>query len=142
MTPEQLLYSVITATGGEDVIRANLGKESIRSSEAYQNEQADLLRQFTTLIDNDENREVTRFEGSIPLALRMLNGDIINRRVEAAAPGLQYLMRRGGNPVNNLFLATLSRNGSILPGGRSQGTDRLEDVFWALLSSAEFMFIH
>ena len=145
MTPEQMFYSIVTATGGEDA-------KGGRSSEAYQAEKNDLLRQFTTLIDNDENKEVTRFEGSIPLALRLLNGDIINKRIQGKAPGLQYFRKVAKDDaglINTLFLATLSRSPTaaemtkiqtVLRGRKDES--KYEDIFWALLNTPEFMFIH
>jgi hypothetical protein len=145
MTPEQLFYSIVVATGGEDARNG-------RNSDSYLAERSDLLAQFVSLIDNDENKEVTKFEGSIPLALRLLNGDIINKRVKSDYAGLQYYQKfakSDGEMLNALYLSTLSRLPSpaevakvqTLLKGRT-GSAKYEDIFWALLNTSEFMFIH
>jgi hypothetical protein len=145
MTPEQLFDSLLTATAAH---KAGTGQPDDRRRDAW-------LRQFTFAFANDEGDEGSSFQGTIPQALMMMNGDLMEQAV-GGKPGsfladLCAEAQAQRNPalymVNNLYLAALSR----MPTARERANVQklvesfpdtipvLEDVFWALLNSNEFV---
>ncbi|MCS6860286.1 MAG: DUF1553 domain-containing protein [Abditibacteriales bacterium] len=104
LSPEQLFYSILQAVGADDVRQA-------RSRQALEQMKANYLRRFITLFDNDEQTEQTDFEATIPQALMMMNGDLINSRLSASPILAQLLNARmmEAQRVNLIFLQTLSR---------------------------------
>ena len=67
MSPEQLFDSLLTATNAH---RAGNGAQSDRKRDAW-------LRQFLFAFGNDEGDEATSFQGTIPQALMMMNGELM-----------------------------------------------------------------
>ena len=145
MTPEQLFDSLIVATaahktGGEDMTK-NRDK---------------WLGQFVFTFANDEGEEGSSFQGTIPQALMMMNGDLMERAVGGKSGSFladllekAQLQGKGSEAfvVNQLYLAALSRS----PTRNELGAARryltsypdticvMEDMFWALLNSNEFV---
>jgi hypothetical protein len=89
---------------------------------------------------------------SLSQALHMLNGDAVNDRIRQGRV-VERLLKEGNPPtavIDELFLRCDGR----MPSERErietlaavlQATDRkqaLEDVFWAILNSPEFLFNH
>ena len=91
MTPEQLFDSLLTATAAH---KAGGGERRRPASATH------WLRQFVFAFANDEGEEATSFQGTIPQALMMMNGEL-----------MQEALR--GKPGS--FLADLHR-----PGRRTQ----------------------
>src|SRR5262249_31407618 len=94
-------------------------------------------------------------EPSMAQALHLANGDTLNQKLEAKDNRLEKLLASGLTDTQLLeeaYLAALSRQPSekerdgILPllTAKSPAEKRtaLEDVFWSLLSSREFLFNH
>lgn len=104
LSPEQLFYSILQAVGADDVRQA-------RSRQALEQMKANYLRRFITLFDNDEQTEQTDFETTIPQALMMMNGDLINSRLGVSPILTQLLSARmtDAQRVNLIFLQTLNR---------------------------------
>jgi hypothetical protein len=149
MTPEQLFDSLLTATTAH---RAGSGVQSDQKRSEW-------LRQFLFAFGNDEGDEVTSFQGTIPQALMMMNGALMNDAV-SGRPGsfladcLEAAQHQSHDPegfmVNQIYLAALSR----YPTRReAQQAERylvsypdtlqvLQDLFWSLLNSNEFILIH
>jgi hypothetical protein len=147
MTPEQLFDSLLTATsaqkaGGED--------STGRKREQW-------LGQFVFAFANDEEGEGSSFQGTIPQALMMMNGELMERAT-GGKPGtfLADLMdesqRQTRTPpvafmVNHLYLAALSRYPTRNELGHASDYLNnfpdticvLQDLFWALLNSNEFV---
>ena len=96
--------------------RRHRGAEDAGSYEEQEKAKADWLRQFTIAFGTDEGDEATTFNGTIPQALMMFNGDLVRKatggeqgsflRQVAANPNLNYEGR-----VNYLFLAALGAKG-------------------------------
>jgi len=150
MTPEQLFDSLLTATDAHKTQgAANLDR------------QRDMwLSQFVFAFANDEGDEGTTFNGTIPQALMMMNGPLMAQAV-GGKPGSflddlkqAALKQRRVAPatymINNLYLAALSRyptsrEASTLGKAVNNAPDTLyavEDLFWALLNSNEFILNH
>jgi hypothetical protein len=147
MTPEQLFDSLLTATAAHKAA----------SGEADDNKRDAWLKQFIFAFANDEDEEGTTFSGTIPQALMMMNGDLMEQAVGAKGGSfLADLLRDAHSQshtppalymVNNIYLAALSR----MPSTRERAAVQkfidsypdtlsvLEDVFWALLNSNEFI---
>ena len=147
MTPEQLFDSLIVATAAH---KAGGGEDQGRRRDQW-------LGQFVIAFANDEGEESLNFQGTIPQALMMMNGELMEKAVGGRAGSfLADLLERGrlqsrgsveAYVVNNLYLAALSRS----PTRRELDTARayllnnpdtiqvMEDMFWALLNSNEFV---
>jgi hypothetical protein len=146
MSPEQLFDSLLTATAAH---KAGTGTNDDRRRDQW-------LRQFIFAFANDEGDEGSSFQGTIPQALMMMNGNLMEQAV-GCKPGSflfdLYQQARGQRSpvlymVNHIYLAALSRTPTSRELAATQrfiesyGDDPLnilEDVFWALLNSNEFI---
>jgi Protein of unknown function (DUF1553)/Protein of unknown function (DUF1549) len=149
MTPEQLFDSLLTATMAH---RAGSSDEGNRRRTAW-------LQQFIFTFGNDEAEESTSFQGTIPQALMMMNGDLMQTAI-SCKPGsflgevMDQARRQGRAPetymIDSLYLAALSRRPStreLTRAGHYLQTNPdslqvLQDLFWALLNSNEFVLNH
>ena len=148
MTPEQLFDSLIVATAAHKV--GSGGEDQSRRRDQW-------LGQFVIAFANDEGEESLNFQGTIPQALMMMNGELMERAV-GCKPGsfLADLLEQGQRQskgtieayvVNHVYLAALSRRPTsreltIARGFLSNNPDTIgvmEDMFWALLNSNEFV---
>jgi len=147
MTPEQLFDSLITAT---DAHKAAGGE--------FDKVRGQWLGQFTVTFANDEEGESSNFQGTIPQALMMMNGDLMTKAT-GGKPGSflhDTLMksRTQKKPalfvVNRLYLAALSRyptaaevrNTAAFLGTNPDSIQVIEDLFWSLLNCNEFVLNH
>ncbi len=149
MSPEQLFDSLLTATSAH---RAGASDEGGRRRDAW-------MKQFLFAFANDESEESTNFQGTIPQALMMMNGDLMKEAL-SGKPGsflcdlIQHPGRQTRSPENymidSLYLAALSRHPSSREltqareylGAYPDSLQVLQDLFWALLNSNEFILIH
>jgi hypothetical protein len=150
MSPEQLFDSLLVATEAHKV-----------GGDARQDERRrEWLRQFVVVFGNDEDEETTLFQGTIPQTLMMMNGDLM-ARATGGQPGSflarlrdQAVSQRRQRPeacmVNGMYLAALSRYPTPAEMNRAAAfltsspdtLPILEDLFWALLNSNEFILNH
>ena len=147
MTAEQLFDSLIIATEAHKSGRSNWQQS--------QDQRNRWLQQFVRSFGTDEGDESTTFNGTIPQALMMMNGELTNNAISAERGGYLYKVLAGrssdAEKVRELFTATLGR----LPGSResrsalalirSNRANKMagyQDLFWALLNSNEFIFVH
>jgi hypothetical protein len=138
MEAEQLYESLLVATkAGGGTYEEQIQKKS------------QWLSQFTVTFGNDEGSEATTFDGTIPQVLMMMNGDLTKTALNG--PFMQALADSKGtlaDKVNYLYMTSLSRKATtqeIMLASNARGTsprEVLEDVFWALLNSNEFIFNH
>lgn len=159
MRAEELYESLLVATRAERT--RNTGEERERTKAAW-------LSQFVTAFGNDEGGESTTFNGTIPQALMLFNGELIrNATAGEAGSLLGEIASRNLRPkeaIQLLFLAGLSRRPTArevdiankLWVARAQdqyGRDRrqashppalaaLQDLWWAILNSNEFIMNH
>ena len=146
MRAEELYESLLVATG------ADKSQGGLRKREAAK---ADWLRQFTIAFGTDEGDEGTTFNGTITQTLMMFNGDLMKQAL-SDRPGsmLQQLVQQRrplSQKIDHLFLAALSRQANRhevemakrLIGFRGGNTMAgLQDLWWAVLNSNEFIFNH
>ncbi len=145
MQAEQLYESLLVATQAD----ATLGEESAAAKSRW-------LRQFSAAFGTDEGDESTTFNGSIPQSLMMMNGELV-KKASGTDPGT-FLYQVATDPklsnkqrIDHLYLAALSRRptgeeltaANYLVRARKGDTAKaLQDVWWALLNSNEFILNH
>jgi hypothetical protein len=147
MTPEQL-YRSLRVASQTDTTPVLL--------EAQDEAQRRWLRQFTIALGTDEGDETTTFNGSITQTLMMFNGELMQEATQAEPSS--FLRRLASNQrlrtaakLHRLFLAAVARRAAA-PDVRTfrrleayHGGDQLkalQDMWWALLNSNEFILNH
>ncbi len=146
MQAEQLYESLLTATEADESLPYD-ERESMKQR---------WLAQFNTAFGTDDNSESTTFNGSIPQALMMMNGDLV-KNATACTPGsfLHDVATSSGlsnaRRVEFLYQAALARKPSrdelvicnkLLAARGGNTPEALKDIWWALLNSNEFILIH
>jgi hypothetical protein len=143
---EQLYDSLLMATTAQ-----NSGETNWTDAQKQRDE---WLQQFIIAFGTDENDEASTFNGTIPQALLMMNGPLIQKAISAEKGSFLYSVLDSDSSdekkIQRLYLATLSRH----PRGRDESAaanllesdrDKLigyQDLFWALLNSNEFIINH
>lgn len=146
MTAEQLYDSLLAATEAQAAERGGY--------EQQQRTKDEWLKQFAITFGTDENNEATTFDGTIAQALMMMNGELTRQATSVESDSFLGRVARQGaksNPIHQLYLAALGRrpsraelqlaNGLLASRGGNAATV-LEDVWWALLNSNEFILNH
>ncbi|MCA9115118.1 MAG: DUF1549 domain-containing protein, partial [Planctomycetaceae bacterium] len=94
-----------------------------------------------------------QMEPNLSQALHMLNGDTVNSKIQSGGV-LTTLLKEGKTPeqiVEQLYITCLTRKPTpqemeslkgVLASAGDQQAQVLQDVFWALLNSREFLFNH
>lgn len=143
---EQLYDSLLMATTAQNSGETNWA-DAQKQRDAW-------LQQFIIAFGTDENDEASTFNGTIPQALLMMNGPLVQKAISAEKGSFLYSVldadSSDGQKIQRLYLATLSRH----PHGRDQSAaenllesdrDKLsgyQDLFWALINSNEFIINH
>ena len=149
MEAEQMYDSLIVASNAH---------QSGRGGWSAQEEQRQRwMQQFVVAFDNDENAESTTFNGTIPQALMMMNSELIDKAcsVERGSFLFETMSKPGTEPqkIQELYMAALSRHPTKFElnkvqkmlnsnSYRANKLNAYQDLFWALLNSNEFVFIH
>ncbi|GIX05350.1 MAG: hypothetical protein KatS3mg114_1219 [Planctomycetaceae bacterium] len=155
MTAEQLYDSLIVAT--------NAHKSGRSGWEQAERQRQEWMQQFVRAFGNDMAEETNSFDGTIPQALMMMN---TNPRPQGDQPTLMSgavslesgshlheLLTGPGTEtqkIQKLFLTALSRYPTRNELQKMQTIMRTyrdpraayQDLFWALLNSNEFIFVH
>lgn len=143
MSAEQLYDSLVIAAGVSEMDGAKL-KDARRA----------WLQQFVSALGTDENDESTTFNGSIPQALMMMNGPLIERAVSVEPRSFLHGVVTGSSNdsriIRKLYLTALGRRpiGKEIKAAQRllrNSSNRLagyQDLYWALLNSNEFIFVH
>ncbi|WP_417385259.1 DUF1549 domain-containing protein [Gimesia sp.] len=146
MTAEQLYDSLIVATGAHKSGQSNW--------ERAEQQRRQWMNQFMVAFDNDSGDDSTTFNGTIPQALMMMNGELTKNAINADRGSYLYeLLNEKGNDqvkIRKMFLSTLSRypdrreinSAQRLIGGTPNKLAAYQDLYWALLNSNEFVFNH
>ncbi|QGJ70162.1 Secreted protein containing DUF1549 [Planctomycetales bacterium 10988] len=146
MQAEQLYESLMIAS------KADQTSSTYAEAEQTKNR---WLQQFVLNFGTDENDEATTFDGTIPQALMLMNSDLI-KQATSVDPG-SFLHTVGSSEdrfqtmVNELYLAALARRptgkesdyaSKLLAARSGNMAEALQDTWWALLNSNEFILIH
>ena len=146
MQAEQLYESLLVATGAQKTV------SSKRRGQLRQR----WLGQFSKAFGTDDQAEANLFNGSIPQELMMLNGDLVQRAcsigsgsfLDQIATDRQQTNRE---KINTLYQAALARQptsqeigvcNQLLASRRGDVVLTLQDIWWAVLNSNEFILIH
>jgi hypothetical protein len=144
---EQLYESLLIATSADTAGRGNY--------EQAQRQREQWLRQFVQIFGGADDEEPTLFSGSIPQALLLMNGQLVQDAISARQGSyLHKLLSESRNAsdavrINRLFNAALGRNAT--PGEISKLKKYMtpreplifyQDLYWALLNSNEFIVNH
>jgi hypothetical protein len=146
MLPEQLFESLLVATGADATV-AKAERATFKDR---------WLRQFDTAFGTDDNAEATTFNGSIPQILTLMNGELVDRA--CSTENGSFLDRIANDAslanrekINVLYRAALGRLptkpeanlcNELLAAREGDVVGTLQDVWWAVLNSNEFILIH
>jgi len=146
LTPEELFRSLITATGVDRLEQLDADKVRKRIERA--------LKEYSFIFADDEGAEVNTFNGNIPQALLLFNGELTNQGAKQR-PGsnLARILTGSNDPATRLrqmFLSTYTRpptdaeQARLLPAlGNGPGARAAyEDLYFALLTSTEMLTNH
>jgi hypothetical protein len=147
MRAEELYESLLVAT------EAHKTKGTYEEQEKLKR---DWLGQFVIAFGTDENDETTTFNGTIPQALMMMNGDMIKKATSIESGS--FLFRLAGDAkmsnaakINYLYMAALARKpasgevamaNEVVALRKGNALAALQDVWWTLLNSNEFIINH
>ena len=144
----------------EEVYNSLLAAASLRSksgdnADVLAQARVDWLSQFNRNMGTDDAMEESHFNGSVRQALEMMNGDLIRQTAGSGKQGFLPGLIKSEMPINekveHLFLAALSRKptsrelpaiAKILASAKDKPAAALEDIWWALLNSNEFILDH
>ena len=158
MRAEELYESLVVATQAEKTRGSYEEQEKLKT---------EWLRQFVIAFGTDEGDEATTFNGTIPQVLMMFNGDLVK---QATSPEKgSFLWKIANDPamknsskINYLYTAGLARPASpaivTIAGGAKESelsiaeklvvarkgdvAAALQDIWWAILNSNEFIMNH
>ena len=146
MQAEELYESLLVAT------EAQKTKGGFQEQEKTK---GDWLRQFTLAFGTDEGDETTTFNGTIPQTLMMMNGDLIKNATSLDKGGFLNKMITGNmkphSRIDHLYLAALARKptkqemaiaNQLLSARGGDPAAAMQDVWWAILNSNEFILNH
>ncbi|WP_235908911.1 DUF1549 domain-containing protein [Roseiconus nitratireducens] len=145
MSAEQLYQSLVSASGAS----------AQGTYEQQEQKRREWLRQFVVTFGTDEGDEATTFDGSIPQALMLFNGELTQRAI-SLKPGsfLDRLSQSGKSTrerLTRLYLAGLARQpskrevglaGELYRARKGNEKEMLQDMWWAILNSNEFIMQH
>ncbi len=145
MSAEQLYQSLLAATNAT----------GSGSYEEQEQQRRRWLQQFVVAFGTDEGDEATTFNGSIPQALMLFNGDLTKKAISTGKGSfLDRVSQIGRKPterVTELFMVGLARRPSkneltiaskLLVARKGNEKEMLQDMWWAILNSNEFIMQH
>jgi hypothetical protein len=146
MRAEELYQSLLTATEALNIV----------SAEEQEKQKREWLSQFVIAFGTDDNEETTTFNGTIPQTLMMMNGELIKKATSVEKGS--FLQRLAANPklkskgkVDYLYRAALGRiptsterslADQLTALRKGDAVAALQDVWWAVLNSNEFILNH
>lgn len=146
MRPEELYQSLLTATEADQA--EEKGEKAARKKDEW-------LSQFIIAFGTDEGDEATTFNGSIPQVLMMFNGDLVKTATATGKGG--FLDRVATSDMTNaqridaLYAAALARKptrkeiklaNQMMVARKGDAISALQDIWWAVLNSNEFIINH
>ena len=164
LSAEQFFYSMLQATAFERLWKIKMDSMSSDGGEDREGmlrnleyRKRDHLKKFLFLLDNGEMEEIEAFSGTVPQALMMINGSMVNDSADHKKHGtfVNYVLdnwRDTSERVEYMYLTVLSRKPTTKEQtffqrylDRSNYTQKslaYEDLYWVLLNSAEFSLNH
>jgi hypothetical protein len=146
MQAEQLYESLLTATQADRA--SGKAEEAAKKKDQW-------LSQFVIAFGTDEGDDATTFNGSIPQVLMMFNGDLIKQATTSGKGAFLDAVAAGPKPpkakIEALYLAALARKptkkeltaaDALVKARDGSVTGALQDVWWAILNSNEFIINH
>lgn len=146
MQAEELYESLLVAT------QAHKARGSFEEQERLK---GDWLKQFVLAFGTDEGDEATTFNGTIPQALMLFNGDLIKKAINSEKGGFLHVIATSNmkpqDKITYLFEAAVARKptqaevniaNQLLVARKGDGAAALQDIFWAVLNSNEFILQH
>lgn len=146
MEPEQLYESLLVATAADATIE-DAQRDTVRRR---------WLNQFSTAFGTDDDAEASTFNGTIPQALMLMNGPLISRATSYRSGSM--LARIADDPkmdnlerIHYLYLAAFARqptrkeiylSNQLVAANDGRVRRAMQDIWWALLNSNEFILIH
>ena len=164
LSAEQFFYSLLQATGFERLQQIKMegtnkqgGEDRMGMLRNLEERKREHLEKFLFLLDNGEMEEIEAFNGTVPQALMMINGNMVNNSASLGERGsfVNYVLAKWRAPADRLeyiYLNVLSR----LPTAKEKTYFQrymerslyrnkdlaYEDLYWVLLNSAEFSLNH
>jgi len=146
MQAEQLYESLLVST------RADATLKKDRRSKLKER----WLRQFNTAFGTDDNAEATTFNGSIPQMLMLMNGELVRRACSTGSGSFLDTIANDESlsdreKIGYLYRAALARRPSkeetkvcnaLLASRKGDVVGTLQDIWWAVLNSNEFILVH
>ena len=147
MPAEELYESLLVATEAQNAETSYEKQESAKRQ---------WLDQFTLAFGTDDNEEATTFNGTIPQTLMMMNGDLVNKATGTEKGGFLHRVSvdtkmNNAAKIQHLYLAALARKptpqeivlaNELLLARKGDPIAALQDVWWAVLNSNEFIQNH
>ena len=146
MQAEQLYESLLVATEADATV---LAEQRAAMKDRW-------LQQFNTAFGTDDNAESTTFNGSIPQVLTMMNGDLVRRACSTGSGSFLDRVAHDSQLSNRekiiyLYRTALARLptkeetnlcNELLAARSGDVVGSLQDIWWAVLNSNEFVLIH
>jgi len=145
MRAESLYESLLTATAATE---GRGGEEAAKQKDEW-------LSQFVIAFGTDEGDDATTFNGSIPQVLVMFNSELIKQATSTGKGGfLQRVAasdRKNAAKIDLLYQAALARKpqgrelteaNALLVARKGDAVGALQDIWWAVLNSNEFIINH
>jgi hypothetical protein len=145
MRAEDLYESLLTATEAD----------RSRAAEVAAKKKDEWLGQFIIAFGTDEGDDSTTFNGSIAQVLMMFNGDLVKVATSTGKGGFLDRVAASGTKnaakIDALYLAALARKPSqkelaaankLMQDREGDAVEALQDVWWAVLNSNEFIINH
>ena len=146
MRAEALYESLLVATEAQNTRDDDAQRETTKQT---------WLRQFVVAFGTDEDDAATTFNGTIPQSLVMLNGELIENATNGRSGSFLHNVANGRmrwkKQIEHLFLAALARKptrretrmaSKLLSAQKGDHATALQDVWWVLLNSNEFILNH
>lgn len=147
MRAEELYESLLVATEAQNTETSHEKREATKRR---------WLDQFTLAFGTDDDAETTTFNGTIPQTLMMMNGELIKKATSVEKGSFLYRVAtdskmKNAAKINHLYLAALARRptsleillaNELLRQRKGDAVAALQDVWWAVLNSNEFILNH
>jgi hypothetical protein len=144
MQAEQLYESLLTATRADRV----KGEKGAAKKDEW-------MSQFVIAFGTDEGDDATTFNGSIAQVLMMFNGSLMQDATRVGKGGFLDEVAssdaKNSEKIDTLYMAGLARKptrseasvaNAILVARKGDAVGALQDIWWAVLNSNEFIINH